>query len=86
MTPRRPRGGGWRREVARVSRAVQGGAAFQGRVQRWDRRPLHVLGEASQQRSRGSWHLISPNTGPIPGHKWGGASNGAQNSAEARNQ
>lgn len=85
MTPGRPRGGGWRREVARVGRAVQGGAAFQGRVQRRDRRPLHVLGEASQQGSRGSRDLISPHTGPIPGHERGGASDRAQNSTEARN-
>lgn len=85
MTSRRPRGGGWGGEVAGVSGTVQGGAAFQGRVQRGDRRPLHVLGQPHQQGSRGSGDLISPNTRPIPGHQRSGASNRAQDSGETGN-
>lgn len=51
MTSRRPRGGGWGREVAGVSWTVQGWSAFQGSVQRRDRRPLHVLGT----NNMGNW-------------------------------
>lgn len=37
------------------------------------------LGQPGQQRSRGSRHLISPNTGPVPGDKGCGTPNRAQN-------
>lgn len=37
------------------------------------------LGQPGQQRSGGSRHLISPNTGPVPGDKGGGTPNRAQN-------
>lgn len=37
------------------------------------------LGQPGQQRNRGSRHLLSPNTGLVPGDKGSGTPNRAQN-------
>lgn len=36
------------------------------------------LSQAAQQRSRGARCFLGPDTGPVPGHKWGGTPNRAQ--------
>lgn len=50
-----------------------------GSVLRSEVRSRAHLGQASQQRSRVSRHLISPNIGPVPGDKRGGTPNRAKN-------
>lgn len=50
-----------------------------GSVLRSEVRNKAHLGQAGQQRSRVSRHLIFPNIGPVPGDKRGGTPNRAKN-------